>query len=93
MKITGRWLNKKYGVGAAQARYRENGVWYHPLWDFPAALFDGDGYLPFSTEAEYLKATCIKHGPDPNHIHVIDGISKAHGYVALYPAPREFKDN
>jgi 5-methylcytosine-specific restriction protein A len=90
-KITGKWLNKKYGIGASQARYRENGVWYHPLKDFPGALFDGDGYVLFSSEAEYLGAATIKHGPDPNHIHAIDGIAKANGYVALHPAPRDLK--
>src|SRR5208337_4329445 len=36
--ITGEFLNEKYKIGAAQARYRENGVWYHPLDQFPGAL-------------------------------------------------------
>jgi hypothetical protein len=28
--ITGTRLNKRYKLGALQARYRENGYWYHP---------------------------------------------------------------
>ena len=33
--ITGTRLNEKYKLGALQARYRENGYWYHPLGKFP----------------------------------------------------------
>src|SRR5687768_8265718 len=43
-------LNKSWGVGAVQARYRETGNWYHTLKRFPAALFDAHGYFVFPTE-------------------------------------------
>lgn len=56
MRITGKWLNKKYKLGAADARYRENGVWYHPLRSFPAILFDGGGYVLFPSEGAYWPA-------------------------------------
>jgi 5-methylcytosine-specific restriction protein A len=92
MRITGKWLNKKYSLSALDARYRKNGVWYHPLKDFPAVLFDGGGYIIFSSQSEYLGAAFVKHGPDPNHIHVAGGISKVHGYKVLEPAPCEFED-
>jgi 5-methylcytosine-specific restriction protein A len=91
MRVTGKWLNSKYKIGAADARYRENGVWYHPLRAFPAVLFDGGGYVLFKTKADYLSSAYLKHGPDPNHIHVIDGLSSVPGYVVLNPTPIEFK--
>jgi len=91
MKLTGKWLNQKYAIGAADARYRENGVWYHPLRAFPGVLFDGGGYLLFKTKAAYLASAWVKHGPDPNHIHVANGISKAAGYVPLRPKPIQLK--
>lgn len=93
MRLTGKWLNKKYGLGALAARYRENGVWYHPLVEFPAVLFDGTGYVLFSSESDYLAAPFVKHGPDPNHIHIIGGLSNAPGYVLLHPAPVELEDS
>ncbi len=76
MKLTGKWLNQKYAIGAADARYRENGVWYHPLRAFPGV---------------FLASAWVKHGPDPNHIHVANGISKAAGYVPLRPKPIQLK--
>ena len=93
MKLTGKRLNARYRLGAVQARYRENGVWYHPLSEFPAVLFDKGGYVLFTSASEYFDASFIKHGPDPNHIHIIGGLSNARGYRALKPAPCEFDYN
>ena len=90
MKVNGRWLNRQFGLYAADARYRENGVWYHPLKKFPGVLFDGGGYLRFESEADYLNSGYVKHGPDPNHIHVRNGISSVPGYQQLIPAPKTF---
>ena len=81
--ITGNFLNHKYKVGAVQARYRENGVWYHPLDKFPGALFDAGGYVVFSNEADYEGCAEVKKGPDPNHIHIKGGISSLPFYVPL----------
>lgn len=87
--ITGDRLNEKYKIGAAQARYRENGVWYHPLDQFPGVLFDAKGYAFFKTASEYAACDSVKKGPDPNHIHVKGGISSLPFYVPLDPAPSE----
>jgi hypothetical protein len=46
-------LNEQYGVGANHARYRKNGLWYHPLDEFPAAYFDANGYILFKTREDY----------------------------------------
>jgi|SRR5208283_3169822 len=87
--ITGELLNERYKIGAGQARYRENGIWYHPLDTFPGALFDAGGYVLFRTESEYAACDKVKKGPDPKHIHVKGGISSLPFYVPLDPAPRE----
>jgi len=71
-------LNEVWCVGAAQARYSDDGHWYATLSRFPAALFDPSGYLYFATEEDYLTAP-IKIGkqisvPKP-------GICALSGYV------------
>jgi hypothetical protein len=87
MRITGKKLNSRYQVGALQARYREDGMWYHPLNEFPGALFDARGYLLFETRREYETCGRVRKGPHPNHIHVDDGIASVSGYVKLKPPP------
>lgn len=87
MRITGENLNEKYKVGAKQARYRENGVWYHPLHQFPGALFDAHGYVMFGTAAQYAACDAVVKGPNPNHIHVPGGISGLPGYKKLSSPP------
>jgi hypothetical protein len=82
-KLTGERLNATYKVGAVQARYRKDGVWYHPLNKFPGALFEGQGYILFKTEHDYRACYRVKKGPDANHIHVHSGISSIPGYVKL----------
>jgi 5-methylcytosine-specific restriction protein A len=85
--ITGGGLNATYKLGAAQARYREDGMWYHPLTEFPGVLFDAQGYVLFETREEYESCHHIRKGPDPNHIHVDQGIASIPGYVKLAPPP------
>jgi len=79
-------LNKEWGVGAVQVRYSDDGHWYGPLSNFPAALFDAHGYILFDTEDEYLscphlgigKITTIKKKPGisalPGYVHVTESI-------------------
>ena len=77
-KITGRELNKLWGVGAKHALYREDGKWYHLLRAFPGALFDANGYVVFQTEEDYLKCEYLQI---TQHIHVPKGISAIPGYI------------
>src|SRR5579863_279545 len=86
-RLTGEFLNDFYGLGAKQARYRENGVWYHPLHEFPGVLFDQNGCAFLQTEAEYIGCNEIVKGPDPNRIHVRQGISSLQKYRVLSPPP------
>jgi 5-methylcytosine-specific restriction endonuclease McrA len=65
-------LNKAWGVGAVQARYRETGNWYHVLERFPAALFDATGYILFGSERELRQTDGIHIG---KQLSVPGGIS------------------
>jgi hypothetical protein len=74
-------LNETWAVGAAQARYSEDGHWYAALSRFPAALFDAHGYVLFETEQEYRSSPYLNIGkqisvPKP-------GISTIPGYVPV----------
>jgi len=85
--IKGERLNKQYNIGAVQARYREDGQWYHPLENFPGVLFDASGYVLFKTPSDYAGCASVKKGPDPNHIHIEGGIATLPFYVQLDPPP------
>ena len=90
VKHKGKVLNEHYGRGVKQARYRENGVWYHPLTNFPADLYDASGVVRFDSKASYEKY--IRVGPDPDSTHadvVGRGISHIPGYEKLTPPPSE----
>jgi hypothetical protein len=74
-------LNETWDVGAAQARYSDDGHWYATLSRFPAALFDANGYVLFQTEQEYRSSPYLNVGkqisvPKP-------GISAIPGYVLV----------
>jgi hypothetical protein len=79
--MSGRELNKLHKLSAVHALYRKNGSWYHALQSFPGVLCDHKGYVRFSSESEYLKCKGIKHGPNPNTIHIKNGISSLTGYT------------
>lgn len=74
-------LNAAWGVGAAQARYSDDGHWYATLERFPAALFDANGFVLFPTKADYEESPHLSIGkqisvPTP-------GISAIPGYVRV----------
>jgi 5-methylcytosine-specific restriction protein A len=77
---SGRELNRRWGVGARHALYREDGSWYHHLNEFPGALFDAHGYVVFKTEAEYFSSPYLQHGEE---LHVPGGITSIPGYIRM----------
>ena len=88
-QLTGEILNEIYRLGARQARYLEDGKWYHPLEKFPAVFFDAYGYIEFKTKDAYQKCSYLQLGQDVN---VIDnGISAIPGYVKLPTPPYKYK--
>jgi 5-methylcytosine-specific restriction protein A len=81
-QITGRMLNRKWGVNAQHALYRENGRWYHVLARFPGALFDAHGYIVFQSEREFRDCSYLSIGDEVNVSHP-KGISAIPGYVLV----------
>lgn len=79
-KISGKYLNVLWNVGAKHALYREDGKWYHQLRNFPGALFDANGYVIFETEKDYLESPYLQIQQD---LHVINGISTMPGYIRI----------
>jgi hypothetical protein len=77
-RVTGRLLNKKWGVQAEHALYHREGTFYENLSRFPGALFDSSGYVVFESEAEYRASTHLRVG---EKLNVPGGISSIPGYV------------
>ena len=83
---TGEEYNRKWGIGAKQARYHKDGHFYGLLERFPAALCDPQGYVLFQTKEEYQRR-------DPDYLalgekkcNVRDraaGISGIPGYIKV----------
>lgn len=80
MRITGRYLNSKWNVGAIHSLYREDGTWYHHLKHFPGALFDYNGYLLFENKEDY-NYYCENYFSGKEEIAIPQGISNLPGYV------------
>lgn len=79
-RITGRYLAQHWGVDVKHALYREDGIWFHRLRAFPAALFDANGYVLFRSADEYHRAL---DGQIKQDVHVRGGISSLSGYVRI----------
>ena len=78
-KITGRMLVERWGIGARQAVYRENGAWYHLLERFPGALCDAHGYNLFATREALEACPGVLIGQD--RLNIPSGIASLPGYV------------
>ena len=77
---TGEDCKREWNIPVQQARFRENGTWYHILERFPAALCDAHGYVIFPTEQAYRDCTHLRIGKE---ISVPYGISKISGIVQM----------
>ncbi len=77
---TGDDCKKEWNIPAQQARYRENGTWYHTLEHFPAALCDANGYVLFKTERAYRDCG---HLQIRKQVTAPRGIVKIPGYVMM----------
>jgi hypothetical protein len=82
-RVKGRELNERLGVGVRHALYRESGDWYHVPRQFPAALFDAHGYVPFESEGD-LEIDGIWRSKRKNWLSVRKpGISSLNNYVRM----------
>ncbi len=79
-RLTGKYINDLWGVGAKHALYREDGKWYHQLTEFPGAFFDANGYVIFETENDFLESPYLQIGQD---VHLTDGISSMPNYIRI----------
>jgi hypothetical protein len=75
--LSGKTLNRRWGVGAIHALYHKDGTFYEELKQFPGALFDRNGYVLFKTKTDYDAARGLRHGAKLN---VPGGISSLIGY-------------
>ena len=76
--MNGKLLNEILQLKAKQALYRENGLWYHNLTNFPGVLFDKDGYVIFSNKGEYSTNPKLQIKQD---LHIKNGISSLDNYI------------
>ena len=79
---SGKKLNELWGVNAKHALYREDGIFYIPLKEFPGAYFDKNGYVLFETEDDFSGDLDLKIG---KKINVPGGISSLTSYVRVTP--------
>lgn len=75
-------LNRKWKVGARQARYHKDGTFYMGLNIFPGALFDSDGFILFASEDDYRKCSFLSFTDSKNgeKVNVHSGIYSIPGY-------------
>lgn len=78
IRITGKYLNELWGIGAKHALYSHDGGWYHQLTRFPGALCDSEGYILFSTKSEFQKCPNLRIKQD---VGCTNGIRSIPGYV------------
>lgn len=67
-------INKLLNLGAIEAKFSEDGIWFHHLNNFPGALIDKKGYALFNTESSY---SFLRNTKDLN---IKDGIEKLKQY-------------
>jgi 5-methylcytosine-specific restriction enzyme A len=79
-RMTGKLLNKKWGVGAQHALYREDGKFFMPLERFPGALFDSNGYVVFENRRDYENSPHLRIG---SRVNVSGGIASIPSYVKM----------
>ena len=84
---TGESLNRNWKIGAKQARFAQDGMFYMPLDKFPGALCDPYGYVLFATEEDYIQCQQLRHpGSEVENQRLnveSPGISNILGYVKI----------
>ena len=83
-RMTGKSLLRKHqDLQQTMRAYADrDGIFYEWPKEFPAVLFDGDGYVIFRSEQTMLDSErYIRLYPDTRKISVRDGISSLPGYA------------
>jgi 5-methylcytosine-specific restriction protein A len=76
--MNGKILNEILQLGAKQALYREDGIWYHNLVKFPGVLFDKNGYVIFANKEEYYSTPNLQIKQD---LHIKNGLGSLDKYI------------
>ena len=66
-------------AGIRQRRFHWEGNWFHPLSDFPAALCDPHGFLPFRSREDFVSCADLVIRKDV-HTRTKAGIGVVPGY-------------
>lgn len=77
-RITGKYLNELWRIGAKHALYSHDGSWYHQLTRFPGALCDSEGFVLFSSEDAFYGCSFLRIKQD---VGCTGGIRQIPGYV------------
>lgn len=86
-KLTGKQLARDNGLTFAHVLYRKTGDWYHVINEYPAALMDDTGYVPFLTLDDYARFitestnASVKENRSTKTLIVKGGISLQPGYI------------
>jgi hypothetical protein len=80
-RLYGRDIARRHRVDVNQALYHHEGTFYHLLNRFPAALFDGQGYVYYQTAHDYENDSDVNIGSD--RLHVRRGIQNHPRYQRL----------
>jgi hypothetical protein len=80
----GQALIEAWKLPVRQARFARDGKFYMPLYEFPAALCDPDGYVIFRSRDEYDMCQQLNIG---SRINVRGGISSLQEYVRFVAPP------
>ena len=77
-RLSGRRLAVQHGLQVAQSYAHVGGTWYTVPAEFPAVLFDGEGYIAFQTKVEFDVCSGLNVGQTLN---VYQGIASIPGYI------------
>ena len=77
-RITGKFLNELWCIGAKHALYSHDGSWYHQLTRFPGALCDSEGYILFPTKNSFQECSFLRINQD---VGCTGGIRQIPDYV------------
>ena len=77
-RITGKYLNKLWSIGAKHTLYSHDGSWYHQLNRFPGALCDSEGYILFQAKDAFHGCSFLRIKQD---VGCTGGIRQIPGYI------------
>jgi len=81
MRVTGDFLNRKYGLGAKHALYHKDSTFYERLRDFPGVLCDDRGFVKYDSRDQFERDPRLNIGLKVN----IPGTITSHPRYRTFP--------